>query len=84
MDHQDFYNRFTANLEQTFVSGQAIGEEIQQLLHVAMNKTLAGLDIVSRKEFDTQQTVLKRSRQKIDLLEQQLLEMEQIVKKLAP
>ena len=84
MDHQDFYNRFTANLEQTFVSGQAIGEEIQQLLRVAMNKTLAGLDIVSREEFDTQQAVLKRSRQKMDLLEQQLTEMEQIVKKLAP
>ena len=84
MDHQDFYNRFTANLEQTFVSGQAIGEEIHQLLRIAMNKTLTGLDIVSREEFDTQQAVLKRSREKIDVLEQQLSEMEQVIKKLAP
>ncbi len=55
MDHQDFYTKFSANLDQTFVSSQAIGDEIHQLLRVAMTKTLSGLDIVSRDEFDAQQ-----------------------------
>ena len=32
MDHKDFYTKFSANLDQTFVSGQAIGDEIHQLL----------------------------------------------------
>ncbi|MBT3799027.1 MAG: accessory factor UbiK family protein, partial [Porticoccaceae bacterium] len=42
----------------------------------AMTKTIAGLDIVSRDEFDAQQAVLLRSREKIDALEQQLTELE--------
>ena len=84
MDHKDFYTKFSANLDQTFVSGQAIGDEIHQLLRVAMTKTLSGLDIVSRDEFDAQQAVLKRSREKIDVLEQQVSEMEALVKNIAP
>jgi|TARA_B110000261_G_scaffold8542_1_gene8609 BMFP domain-containing protein YqiC len=84
MDHQDFYTKFSANLDQTFVSGQAIGDEIYQLLRVAMTKTLSGLDIVSRDEFDAQQAVLKRSREKIDVLEQQVSEMEALIKNIAP
>ena len=84
MDHPDFYTKFSANLDQTFVSGQAIGDEIHQLLRVAMTKTLSGLDIVSRDEFDAQQAVLKRSREKIDVLEQQVSEMEALIKNIAP
>ena len=84
MDHQDFYTKFSANLDQTFVSGQAIGDEIHQLLRVAMTKTLSGLDIVSRDEFDARQAVLKRSREKIDVLEQQVSEMEALIKNIAP
>lgn len=84
MDHQDFYTKFSANLDQAFVSGQAIGDEIHQLLRVAMTKTLSGLDIVSRDEFDAQQAVLKRSREKIDVLEQQVSEMEALIKNIAP
>ena len=84
MDQKDFYTKFSANLDQTFVSGQAIGDEIHQLLLVAMTKTLSGLDIVSRDEFDAQQAVLKRSREKIDVLEQQVSEMEALIKNIAP
>ena len=84
MDHKDFYTKFSDNLDQTFVSGQAIGDEIHQLLRVAMTKTLSGLDIVSRDEFDAQQAVLKRSREKIDVLEQQVSEMEALIKNIAP
>jgi BMFP domain-containing protein YqiC len=59
-------------------------EKIHQLLRVAMTKTLSGLDIVSRDEFDAQQAVLKRSREKIDVLEQQVSEMEALIKNIAP
>jgi len=61
-----------------------MGDEIHQLLRVAMTKTLSGLDIVSRDEFDAQQAVLKRSREKIDRLEQQISEMEALFKNMAP
>jgi len=49
-----------------------------------MTKTLSGLDIVSRDEFDAQQAVLKRSREKIDRLEQQISEMEALFKNMTP
>jgi BMFP domain-containing protein YqiC len=36
---------------------------------------------VSREEFDAQQAVLKRSREKIDLLEKQLSQIEELIKR---
>jgi hypothetical protein len=35
---------------------------------------------VSREEFDAQQAVLKRSREKIDLLEKHLSQIEELIK----
>jgi BMFP domain-containing protein YqiC len=63
----------------TLSGAQSISGELQQLLRAAMTKTIAGLDIVSRDEFDAQQAVLLRSREKIDALEQQLTELEALL-----
>ena len=54
-----------------------MGDELKQVMQVAINKTLAELDVVSREEFDTQQMILARSREKIDRLEKQLAAIEQ-------
>jgi BMFP domain-containing protein YqiC len=50
-------------------------------LRAAMNKTLSNLDVVTREEFDTQQAVLVRSREKIDVLEKQIAEIETLITK---
>jgi BMFP domain-containing protein YqiC len=55
--------------------------EMHQLLRAAMNKTLSNLDVVTREEFDTQQAVLVRSREKIDVLEKQIAEIETLITK---
>ncbi|MBT3528876.1 MAG: accessory factor UbiK family protein, partial [Porticoccaceae bacterium] len=39
------------------------------------------LDVVTREEFDTQQAVLVRSREKIDVLEKQIAEIETLITK---
>ena len=76
MNADDLYNQFQKNVADALSVAQSISGELQQLLRAAMTKTIAGLDIVSRDEFDAQQAVLLRSREKIDALEQQLTELE--------
>lgn len=41
-------------------------------LHIALQSTLARLDLVTREEFDAQAAVLQRTRQKLEQLEQEL------------
>ena len=76
MNADDLYNQFQKNVSDALSGAQSISGELQQLLRAAITKTIAGLDIVSRDEFDAQQAVLLRSREKIDALEQQLTELE--------
>ena len=79
MNAEDLYNQFQKNVTDTLSGAQSISGELQNLLRAAMKKTIAGLDIVSRDEFDAQQAVLLRSREKIDALEQQLTELEALL-----
>jgi hypothetical protein len=79
MNSDDLYNQFQNNFTEALSGAQSINGELKQLLRASMTKTLAGLDIVSRDEFDAQQAVLLRSRKKIDTLEQQLAELEALL-----
>ena len=79
MNAEDLYNQFQKNVTDTLSGAQSISGELQNLLRAAMTKTIAGLDIVSRDEFDAQQAVLLSSREKIDALEQQLTELEALL-----
>ncbi|MBT7946779.1 MAG: accessory factor UbiK family protein, partial [Porticoccaceae bacterium] len=65
----------------TLSGAEAMSAEMHQLLRAAMNKTLSNLDVVTREEFDTQQAVLVRSREKIDVLEKQIAEIETLITK---
>ena len=40
------------------------------------------MDLVTREEFDIQQTVLQRSREKLDALEQQISQLEESIREL--
>ena len=79
MNSDDLYNQFQKNFNEALSGAQSINGELQQLLRASITKTLSGLDIVSRDEFDAQQAVLLRSRKKIDTLEQQLAELETLL-----
>jgi ubiquinone biosynthesis accessory factor UbiK len=46
-------------------------------MHIALQAALAKLDLVTREEFDAQQAVLLRTRQKLEQLEIQLAQWEQ-------
>ena len=54
----------------------ALGQDLRQNLAAAVKESLAKMDLVTREEFEIQTRVLARTRQRLEKLEQQLLEME--------
>ncbi|RYY77019.1 MAG: accessory factor UbiK family protein [Gammaproteobacteria bacterium] len=71
---------------------QRLSQELQNLLpavtnlipkrelHLALQSSLAKLNLVTREEFDAQAAVLHRTRQKLEALELRCAEMEQNLK----
>ncbi|QLH41991.1 MAG: accessory factor UbiK family protein [Coxiellaceae bacterium] len=53
-----------------------IKEELAKNFHAILQTTFSKLDLVSREEFDLQVGVLKRTREKLDMLEQKLVAIE--------
>ena len=79
MNSNDFYNNLRDKLEQALDDAQSLNSEARDHLKQAAINLFDKLDIVSREEFDAQTAVLKRSREKIDLLEKKLQELEDSV-----
>jgi BMFP domain-containing protein YqiC len=76
-------NQFIKQFNQAFVPGaQALGDEVQMQIRTAMSRALQKMNLVTREEFDTQQAVLTRSREKLDNLEQQIAELEETIRQL--
>ena len=80
MNPNDLLNQIQSQLDNTLSGAGSITDEGNQLVRGSVTKALSGLDIVAREEFDAQQAVLKRSREKIDLLEKQLSQIEELIK----
>ncbi|MEE8057664.1 MAG: accessory factor UbiK family protein [Pseudomonadales bacterium] len=62
-------------------NGTDLKGEAQRNLRAVIQSAFSKLDMVTREEFDAQVTVLHRSRQKIDALEQQLAELNEQLSK---
>ncbi len=52
-------------------------EEVETTFKSVLSQSLAKLDLVTREEFEVQEAVLKRTREKLDLLEKELKSIEQ-------
>ncbi|MDC1143449.1 accessory factor UbiK family protein [Porticoccaceae bacterium] len=76
MNAEELYKQVSQQLSSTLAGAQAINDEIHGHLRSAMISTFSKLDLVTREEFDAQRAVLMRSREKIDILEKQLAELE--------
>lgn len=73
-----FTESLAQSVEQFFkeapeLPGQA---KLKQQLHAALQKGVAQMDLVSREEFDIQQAVLLRTREKLDALEARVSALE--------
>ncbi len=83
MNQDNIVNQFIKQFNQAFVPGaQALGDEMQMQVRSAMTKALQKMDLVTREEFDIQQAVLQRSREKLDALETQISSLEQSISQL--
>jgi len=52
-------------------------EDVQKNIHSLLQGALAKLDLVTREEFDAQSQVLARTREKLEQLEQLVIELEE-------
>lgn len=57
-------------------SVKALQADLEQNFRAALQAGLSRLDLVTREEFDVQQGVLRRTREKLERLEQRLAAME--------
>jgi BMFP domain-containing protein YqiC len=55
---------------------QAVGRDVEANFRAVLQSGLSRLDLVTRQEFDVQVAVLKRTREKLEHLEQRLAEIE--------
>lgn len=55
---------------------KSIGEDVERNFKSITQSTLSKMDLVTREEFDIQTAVLARTREKLELLETRLAELE--------
>ena len=55
---------------------RGLSEDLQRNLRSGLESTLARLDLVTREEFEVQQAVLQRTREKLKVLEARVAELE--------
>jgi len=54
-------------------------EDVQKNVRALMSGWFARLDLVTREEFDAQQAVLLRTREKLSSMEERVAELEQLI-----
>lgn len=55
---------------------EEVGQELKQSLRATITDSLTNMDLVTREEFEIQQRVLARTRQKLEALEKRASELE--------
>ena len=69
----DLSQRLAGSLPSGF---SLLQDDLKRNLHSALEASLSHLDLVTREEFDIQQAVLARTREKLAVLEKQVAELE--------
>ena len=72
----DIANRLASVIPPSF---NHLKEDMEKNFHAILQSALSRLDLVSREEFEVQKAVLAKTRQKLEVLEQRVAEIEQQV-----
>jgi BMFP domain-containing protein YqiC len=76
MDKSDI-ERLAGSLAEALPEGlRSMRGELKQNFRAVLQDSIAKMDLVTRDEFEVQEAVLKRTREKLERLEQQLAELE--------
>ena len=58
-----------------------VKEDFEKNLRQTLNATFSKMELVTREEFDIQTSLLSRTREKIEVLQEKLLELEEQLEK---
>lgn len=72
----DFSEQFIRQLKEMAPGAAALSEEMRQHMRSAALATFQKLELVTREEFDAQQAVLQRTREKLEALEKEVSALE--------
>jgi len=78
MIHQKLIDTLSGQFSQLLSSRPELPgqQELQDQIHAMLQSTFSRLDLVTRDEFDAQQAVLLRTRERLEQLEQRLAALE--------
>ncbi|MBA3979097.1 MAG: hypothetical protein C0462_00685 [Alcanivorax sp.] len=77
MNDVPLIDRLVADISQRLPAGLGeFREEVERNVQAVLREAIGRLDLVSREEFDIQQQVLARTREKLEALERQVAAME--------
>lgn len=75
------FDKLSEKLSEAMPSGlKDVKEDAKKNFKMVLESTFAKMNLVTREEFDAQTAVLARARGQIQALEQQLAELEKMVK----
>ena len=75
MFNNKFIEDLSARLSAVVPLGTEVGEELRIKIKRLLKSSFAGLDLLSREEFDAQRTALERAEKRIKELEESLHEL---------
>jgi len=82
MFNQKTLNSLTEQFANLFANGAHDSQEqLKGNVRALLDSTFTKLNLVSRNEFEAQEVVLKKTRSKLEALEEQLSELEKVIKK---
>ena len=72
------FDEFAESLSRLLPPGvDALKSDFERNARVALQSVLTKMDLVTREDFDVQARLLERTREKLDLLEKRLAELEE-------
>ncbi|MTD33380.1 accessory factor UbiK family protein [Paludibacterium denitrificans] len=77
MFSQKLFEEISSKISETIAASPA--KDIEKNIKAMMASTFAKMDLVTREEFDVQQEVLIRTREKLSLLEERFAKLEATV-----
>jgi len=77
MPEQPFIDRLMADISRRLPTDLGgLRSEVERNVRSVLAETVSRLDLITREEFDIQQQVLLRTREKLEALEKQVAELE--------
>ena len=77
MSDQPFIDRLMADISRRLPNGLGgLRSEVERNVRSVLAETVSRMDLITREEFDIQQQVLLRTREKLEALEKQVAKLE--------